>query len=243
MKKNKKSDENTEKNCKVVVSKNGPYLVSGSLPLSKEIIVCDHEGNPAEWKKGEKYPNQENYALCRCGKSKNKPYCDSTHLKIKFNGTETASRKKYLEQAEKLSGPGLDLTDAENLCSVARFCHRAGGTWNLTGNSDNPKSKELAIKEACNCPSGRLVAWNKKTGKPIEIKFEPSISLAEEPDKKCSGPIRLKGGVPLESENGDKYEIRNRITLCRCGKSSNKPFCDGTHISERFNDGDKSVNK
>ena len=37
------------------------------------------------------------------------------------------------------------------------------------------------------------------------------------------------------------YEVRNRQTICRCGKSENKPFCDGTHTEVGFNDGDESL--
>jgi len=223
-----------KKSQKILIVKNGPYLVSGDLSLTKEIAVIGSDGNPAKWKKGEKYPQQEEYALCRCGKSRNKPYCDSTHAKIDFDGTETASKKKYIEQAEKISGPSLDLTDVKNLCASARFCHRAGGTWKLTKNSGDPKSKEIAIQEACDCPSGRLVARNKKTGKPIEPNFGPSISLTEDPQEKVSGPIWVKGGVPIESADGTEYEIRNRVTLCCCGQSRNKPFCDGSHITVGF---------
>lgn len=228
---------------KVTVSKDGPYMVSGGLPLAKDIIIPDSDGDPLKWVKGDDYPKQEAYALCRCGNSKNKPYCDRTHAKIGFDGTETASRKKYSEQAEKISGPELDLTDAQPLCAAGRFCHREGGTWNLTKSSDDPKSKEIAIQEACDCPSGRLVAWDKKTGKSIEPALKPSIGLVEDPPKNVSGPIRLKGGVALESADGTKYETRNRMTLCRCGKSGNKPFCDGTHIMVGFSDGDKTLKK
>ena len=238
----KVSGARAEKNFrKVTITKNGPYIVSGGLPLAKEIIVCDSEGNPAEWKKGEKCPDKDTYALCRCGGSKSKPYCDGTHAKIGFDGTETASRKKYSEQAEKINGPNLVLNDAESFCSVGRFCHAHGGTWDLTEKSADPGCKETAIQEACDCPSGRLVACDKKTGKPIEHKFEQSISLVEDPIKKVSGPIWLKGGVRLESADGTKYETRNRVTLCRCGKSGNKPFCDGGHVKSGFNDGDGSL--
>ncbi len=231
-----------KKKYKIVVTKDGPYQVSGKLPLDKHIILVDREGNPIRWGKGDKYPDQESYALCRCGQSKNKPYCDGTHAKIGFKGTEVASRKKYLEQAGKVTGPHLVLTDAEALCSAARFCHRAGGIWKLTLKSD-PKSKKIAIEEACDCPSGRLVMWDKKTKKSIEPKLEPSISLVEDPDRDVSGPIWVKGGIPVESADGTVYEVRNRCTLCRCGKSHNKPFCDGTHISVGFNDGDETLKK
>lgn len=226
---------------KVVISKNGPYLVSGNLPLVKEISTIGEEGEPEKWVKGKKYPKQISYALCRCGHSQNKPYCDGSHIKVNFNGKETASKEPYLNQAAKLPGPNLDLTDAQNLCSSARFCHLAGGTWNNVENSDNPKAKKIAIQTACNCPSGRLVVWDKKTGKAIEPQLDLEISLTEDPQAGVSGPIRLKGGIPLESEDRGKYETRNRMTLCRCGHSQNKPFCDGSHISVNFNDGDESL--
>jgi CDGSH-type Zn-finger protein len=223
-----------EKKGKIIISKNGPYLISGNLPLGEEIEHADNDGNPGTWEKGKSYSNKENCALCRCGKSSNKPYCDGTHLKIKFDGTETASTKKYIEQAEVIDGPAVKLTDAQDLCAASRFCHK--GTWEHTENSNNPESRKIAIETACNCSSGRLVVWDKKTGKLIEHKFEPSISLIQDKDAGVSGPIWAKGGILLESENGTKYETRNRMTLCRCGKSSNKPFCDGSHISARFRD-------
>lgn len=227
--------------AKIVITKNGPYEVSGGLFLDKQIIVPDEDGMPAMWKKGDKYRVEESYKLCRCGKSKNMPFCDVTHVKTGFKCTETASNEKYLFQAEVLEGPALDLFDASVLCAGAGFCDRAGGTWELTKNSNNKESKKLAIQQCCDCPSGRLVAWDKKTGKAIEPKFEMEISLIEDPPSGVSGPIWVKGGVQIESEDGKKYETRNRVTLCRCGKSKNKPFCDGSHIDSHFNDGDDSI--
>jgi CDGSH-type Zn-finger protein len=228
-------------NQKVTVTKNGPYLVSGNIPLSKTISIVGSQGEPEKWKKGKKYPEHEKYALCRCGKSQNKPYCDGTHIKIGFNGEETASKKRYKDQAEIIHGPKLDLSDAKKLCSSARFCQLSGGTWHNVEKSDDLNARKIAIKTACNCPSGRLVALDKKTKKPFEKKFKPSIEIIEDPQIKVSGPIWLKGGIELESEDGTKYETRNRMTLCRCGKSNNKPFCDGSHINVRFNDGDESL--
>jgi len=228
-------------NQKVTISKDGPYIVSGNIPLKKEIEIVGKSGEPEEWKKGEQYPLQDSYALCRCGESKNKPYCDGTHTTVKFNGTETASRKKYREIAEKITGAELDLTDAREFCASARFCHLAEGTRLSIKNSNNPVSKKNGIQSACNCPSGRLVVWDKKTKNPIEPEFEHSISLIEDPQAKVSGPIWLKGKIPLKSGDGTKYESRNRVTVCRCGKSNNKPYCDGSHIKVKFNDGDNSL--
>ena len=229
------------KKGKVVVSKNGPYLVSGGLPLRTEISVVGQEEEPEKWVKGKSYPVRADYSLCRCGQSGNKPFCDGTHGRVHFDGTETASRMSFDEQAETTRGPAIDLKDAESFCSSARFCHPRGGTWELTLKSDDPVKRKCAIQQTGNCPSGRLVACDKKTGEPIEPRYRPSLSLTEDPQAKASGPIWVKGGVRIESADGKVYEPRNRVTLCRCGRSRNKPFCDGSHIRARFSDGDKSL--
>ncbi|MFC2068164.1 CDGSH iron-sulfur domain-containing protein [Chloroflexota bacterium] len=213
---------------KIKVSKNGPYFVSGEIPLSTQTIGIDAAGYSYEWREGKIYPSRESYALCRCGRSKTKPFCDGTHTKIHFDGKEKAGRESYLRQARNILGPALDLTDAEALCAEARFCDRAGGTWKLTSQSDDPNARVIAIQEAGLCPSGRLVVWDKE-GKPIEPSFELSIVVVEDHLKNMEGPIWVRDGIPIESADGYTYELRNRITLCRCGKSRNKPFCDGSH--------------
>ena len=226
---------------KIVVSKDGPYLVSGAIPLDVAVIVTDNDGHPTEWGKGKSFKVEANYALCRCGRSAGKPFCDGSHTKG-FNGSETASMDKYLDQAQMIRGPKLTLTDVPSLCSSARYCHaREGSTWELVEHSDNNRLKELSIKQACNCPSGRLVMMDNKS--PIEPKLAPSVSLVQDPEKEVSGPIWVKGSIPIISSNGKKYEVRNRVTLCRCGRSVNKPFCDGAHIHEGFNDGDESLRR
>jgi CDGSH-type Zn-finger protein len=226
---------------KIKVTKNGPYLVSGGLPLKKEIIIVDDEHCPVKWQTGKEYPVEETYALCRCGKSSNKPFCDGTHAKTGFTCRDADTQDKYDDQAQKIEGPDLVLKDLPKLCSAARFCHRQAGTWNLTMDSNNPASKKTAIEEANDCPSGRLKACDKKTGQPIENKREPEISVVEDPDQQVSGPLWVKGKVPIKSSDGKPYEKRNRVTLCRCGKSGNKPYCDGSHIDAGFDDGDESL--
>lgn len=226
---------------RIIVTKNGPYQIKGKIPLAKEISKVGKDGNPEKWEKGEKYPYKKEYFLCRCGKSKNKPFCDGSHISSKFDGTETATRKKDLEEIGNISGPNLNLIDIQKLCAGARFCHRAEGVWNLVKKSDD-KSKKIAIEEACNCPSGRLVVCDKKTGKSIEPKFKQEISLIEDEGAKVSGPIWVKGKIKIESSYGKEYEPRNRVTLCRCGRSNNKPFCDGTHLDIKFSDKNHSRN-
>lgn len=217
---------------RIKIMKDGPYLVSGNIPMTEQTIIANKKGRSVKWEENGCYPELEEYALCRCGHSSNSPYCDGTHQKVRFNGTETASKETYLEQAELIEGPELVLTDADKLCAYARFCHREeGSVWELTENSDDPKLRDSAIQGAWDCPAGRLIPWDKKTGQSIEPTLEPSLGIIEDPPEKVSGPIWVKGGIPLESSDGSQYEVRNQVTLCRCGKSRNKPFCDATHVA------------
>jgi len=130
----------------------------------------------------------------------------------------------------------MSLTDAEGLCAFARFCDPNGQVWNLVNETDDPTAYRHFVKQTGDCPSGRLVAWDNETGKPIEPKLAPSIALIEDPAKECSGPIWVRGSVQIVGSDGFEYELRNRVTLCRCGASQNKPFCDGTHASVKFRD-------
>jgi CDGSH-type Zn-finger protein len=215
---------------RVKVVKGGPYQVTGGLPLSKMIIEADTEGYSLRWYKTETYPKKESYLLCRCGKSKNKPYCDGSHMRSHFEGKETADRSLYIKGTKIFDGPELKLTDKRELCVGAGFCTRAGNIWNLTTNSDNPEYKETAVQEAADCPSGRLVEWDKK-GKALEPALEPGIAVTEDQDG-VAGPLWVMGGVDIEASDGYIYEKRNRVTLCRCGKSEAHPLCDGSHFEE-----------
>lgn len=214
---------------RIRVVKDGPYLVSGGVPLAEQRIGVDADDQCRGWEESKKYPTEESYALCRCGRSQCKPFCDGSHATGKFRGDETAGNIPYAEQALEFEGPGLKLTDAEAYCVGARFCHRGSGAWNLIRQSADPAAREMAIEESCDCPSGRLVAWD-EDGREIEPEFEPSIGLVEDTQAGKMGPIWVRGGIPVESADGVTYEQRNRVTLCRCGRSANKPFCDGSHL-------------
>lgn len=222
---------------KIVVSKDGPYIVSGKVPLDIQIITPNEEGLSWEWKKAKSLETDGEYSLCRCGHSNNKPFCDNSHLRVKFDGRETATRRPYVRQAEVSEGPTLDLSDAEDLCAFARFCDPGGKIWGLIDQTDDPEARKLVIREANHCPSGRLVVHDKKTGQEIENKLAPAIGVVEDPALGCSGPLWIRGAVPIESADGTPYEARNRVTLCRCGASVNKPFCNGSHASIKFRDG------
>lgn len=224
------------KSPKISVTPDGPYLVEGAVPLDEQTAVADRDGIPYQWKQTKKMTAGETYLLCRCGHSKNKPFCDQSHLQSDFDGQETADRVAYQDAADVIEGPYLTLQDSTRYCSRGRFCDRGEGVWSLTMNSKDPKKRAGAIEEACNCPSGRLVVSDPKTRKAIEPKFEPSISTTQDPSAEVSGPLWVKGNVEVVSAKGKPYEKRNRVTLCRCGQSGNKPFCDGTHIDIGFTD-------
>jgi len=221
---------------RITVTADGPYAVTGGAPLSKQTIGANAAGESVEWLPGESIAVGASYFLCRCGQSSKKPFCDGTHAKVGFDGTETASRQPYAEQAQEIDGPTLALTDAEPLCAFARFCDRDGQVWNSVSQVRSEQAQEAFARQVGQCPSGRLVAWDAASGKPIEPKFHPSIVLVEDPQEGVSGPIWVRGGIEIIGADGTPYETRNRVTLCRCGRSSNKPFCDGTHASVGFTD-------
>jgi CDGSH-type Zn-finger protein len=226
----------TSEGMSITVSSNGPYKVAGSVPLVRRTIVSDDEDVSVEWGEGETLATEATYDLCRCGGSKTAPFCDGACETNGFDGTETASREPYLAQAEEQVGPIVILTDAEELCSYARFCDYGGQIWNLV-DEDDPDSAALAIRESKLCPSGRLVTWDPDTRQPFEADFEPSIGVVDDPTEGVSGPLAVRGGIQVIAADGFDYEPRERQTLCRCGRSNNKPFCDGTHASVRFHDG------
>ena len=93
-----------------------------------------------------------------------------------------------------------------------------------------------AIQAAGECPSGRLTAVTKE-GELSEPDYDPEIDIVEDPERGVSAGIFVKGKIPIESEDGEIYELRNRVALCRCGHSRNKPFCDASHVPFGFSDG------
>ena len=133
-------------------------------------------------------------------------------------------------------GPGVQLADNTEYCVHARFCMARGTVWQLTEDSDNTEAHDLAVHESMYCPSGRLKLWDKEEEKFYEPPLKPALGLIEDPQEECNGPVWVKGGIPVNGPNGTEYEQRNRVTLCRCGASANKPYCDGTHVTVHFQD-------
>lgn len=219
----------------ITISLNGPYLVRGGVPLMQQIITP--VGGHREYRTACTFPEQETYALCRCGHTKTPPYCDGTHAAIGFHGEETASRASFADRADVYPGEGVTLFD-DNRCAFARFCHREDGdVWTLTELSGDERLKREAVKESSDCPAGRLVHVDTEEGTLYEPRLAPSISLLEDLEEGVSGPLFVRGGVPLVGADGTEYELRNRYALCRCGASRNKPFCDAMHVNAGYEDG------
>jgi CDGSH-type Zn-finger protein len=154
--------------------------------------------------------------------------------KIGFDGSETAAREPYIEMASVFDGPDVALTDAEQLCAFGRFCDPNGQVWNQVTKTDDPEVRANFMRQVGNCPAGRLAAWDKSNNSAIEPRLPVSIGVVEDPAQGCSGPLWLRGGIAVISADGFEYEIRNRVTLCRCGQSQNKPFYDGAHAQIKF---------
>ncbi|MBN1441020.1 MAG: CDGSH iron-sulfur domain-containing protein [Anaerolineales bacterium] len=217
----------------IVVQRNGPYLVKGGIPLYDKIQVVSEHGEPLTWRKGKTYATGENYLLCRCGKSKTMPFCDGTHGKTGFDGTDTADERPTAERREPFpGGVQIEVSHDDYLCMESGFC---GTRWTtikqlvlLTGEI-GARSHVVAMVERC--PSGSLT-YRLQGG---EADIEPDLpqAIAYTADILSTGEIRgaywVMGGIPILLSDGKPLEVRNRVTLCSCGLSKKKPLCDGAH--------------
>lgn len=241
---NEKREFAPSADLRVVVVERGPYLLYGSTTITQQFIMPDRLGESWFYCQGDEFSigGDATHAtpLCRCGSSHNKPLCDGSHDVVEWDDELTAPMDNILDGAQYVEGDDFLLSDTERYCSYARFCHPAGSVWRLTAESKefhDTERRELAIREASMCPSARLMAWERGSASPYEFDFEPSVALLEDPEAECSGGVWLRGGVVVERIDGGQYELRNRVVLCRCGHSHNKPYCDGSHAAHHWSDG------
>ena len=174
---------------------------------------------------GEALERKPSMALCRCGASKNKPYCDGSHNQIAFDSRPSDDRTKD----EILTYEGSEITIHYNrlLCSHAAECgtrqkaafDSSRKPWIITDNAS--KEDIMDVVEAC--PSGAL-RFSLPSGEPQHARVEAE-GITIEPD----GPYRVTG-IPLASARQAKGASAEKYVLCRCGASKNKPFCDGSHV-------------
>jgi CDGSH-type Zn-finger protein len=219
---------------RVEVTDDGPYRVSGGVPLVRTAQVETEYGEPIAWEPDApvdvKTPQQ--YELCRCGRSSKKPFCDATHEREPFNGTEVAARDGYDDRAYPYRGGELTMRDDRTLCTRAGYCgDRFRNVWAMIADAEDRAVAERIRHMSELCPSGRLVTQPDDAKERDELPYEQAIGVIKD------GPLWVRGGVQVVAADGTEYEVRNRQTLCRCGNSRNKPFCDGSHQDTGFREG------
>ena len=213
----------------ITVVKDGPYLVEGGVPLSRKSIVYSEWHEPMTWRTDADLGARPRYRLCRCGESKHKPFCDSTHTRVGFDGTETAPTTPSEERRERAEATHITVTDERGLCTRAGFCgNRVTNVWNLLEQAEDSRARFEIIQRVERCPSGRLAY--ELEGTAIEPHLPKAVAVRKD------GPYWVTGGIAVTRADGAPVETRNRVELCRCGQSSNKPFCDGTHFAIKFKD-------
>jgi CDGSH-type Zn-finger protein len=212
---------------KVRVRDNGPYMVTGNVPLRDKTPIVSEHGEPMTWKSGEVQTIDASYALCRCGASEKKPFCDGAHRNLEWDPTETAPTDTIAERATQYPGTGIDVYDDRPTCVHAGFCgNKVSNVWKMSPKTDDTVVRAQVMAMIEKCPSGAL--YYEVDGEIIEQSLPTEIGIV--PD----GPLFVSGGVEIERSDGQPVEIRNRVTLCRCGQSANKPFCDGAHKEAGF---------
>lgn len=197
---------------------NGP-LIAKNCPR-----LTDADGNAVEEK--------PLYALCRCGQSKNKPFCDGSHNDAGFEsrGGEPAGRDRVIAYE------GTEVTVYYNplLCSHAAECGR------LASNIFNPEQKPWVQPDngtraeveavVTACPSSALT-MSDPGGSPTHLVADtPGISIQKD------GPYWVRDIPSPEGPAGEEASPRKYV-LCRCGLSGNKPYCDGSHRDAGWKDG------
>jgi CDGSH-type Zn-finger protein len=218
---------------RIVVQKNGPYLVEGDVPLVRKEQVVTEYGEPIAWKKGDQFETDGSYELCRCGHSSNKPFCDKTHEKIGFDGTETAVTRPSIERRVNVGGnQHIVIRRDFAVCMDAGFCGtRFANIPKMVADIDDTRVRSQIIAMVERCPSGSYTYSIEQDEKDMEPDLPQEVAVVTEmtDEGPIMGPLWVTGNILIERSDGKPFETRNRVTLCRCGLSKTKPLCDGTH--------------
>lgn len=202
----------------VVFDRWGPYMVVGKPKFTNS--------------KGDELDLDPVASLCRCGKSKNKPYCDGSHGPANFSGEKEPDRRE--DKVVEFVGTDITIYDNRGVCSADGACVRESPNvfkkdqkpmW-IFPNEDNIKKTVETIEK---CPSGAL-SYRIGTQRIQNLDREPAIKVAK------NGPLEFVGWIKLIDEMESKPEALEHYTLCRCGVSKNKPFCDNSHKKIEFVD-------
>lgn len=206
------------------VTRDGPYRIEGPVSVTDASgrVVC--EGGTRH--------------LCRCGGSRHKPLCDGTHGINGFVGTETAGHDRIEDRRTTVPGRGITIYDDRSRCAhIGRCTDGLAAVFRLRQepwiDATGAPAEEVA-EVVARCPSGALAYALGIDSDPVEEQASPAIVAL--PD----ASLQVRGDVQVVSADGEPYERRARQTLCRCGHSKNKPFCDGAHWYVGFRDPDDS---
>ena len=203
---------------KLRVTENGPYLLSEVDSITRMLD-------------GKSYEVSGNVALCRCGGSKNKPFCDGTHAKNKFNGDKDPNRVP--DAREDYAAAGITIHDNRGICAHAGKCtdglpvvFRLRKEPFVDAEAASPDDIANTIKQ---CPSGAL-SYSIDGDEYAVRGGDPMIAFAP------NGPYVVRGGAELDGADLLEGATTDHFALCRCGKSKNKPFCSGAHWEVQFDE-------
>jgi len=215
----------------ITVTPQGPYVVKGGPPIRRKRIVSTERDEPVAWELTGTVAASEEYSLCRCGGSSNKPFCDGTHEKRDWDGSETAATTEYDVRATSYPGTGMTMRDDRSICEHAGFCaNKTSNVWKMSKLTADTAVRSQVMGMIDRCPSGALTYRADAGGPDLEPDLPVAINVVDD------GPLFVTGGVPVTRADGAPLETRNRMTLCRCGASKNKPLCDGSHADAGFHD-------
>jgi CDGSH-type Zn-finger protein len=227
------SEDKVDNRKRIVVQADGPYEVYGDIPLVRKTQIVSEYGEPLAWKKEETIPTEGEYDLCRCGHSAEKPFCDCTHREIGFDGTETADTRPTSERQIVYAGSTkITIRRDHSLCTDAGFCGtRFADIEKLATQTNDTQVRSMVMAMIERCPSGSLTYTIEEAKGDVEPDLPQEIAVTTEitSDGPIAGPLWVTGGIPIERADGQPFEVRNRVTLCSCGRSRQKPLCDGAH--------------
>ena len=172
-------------------------------------------------------------ALCRCGRSSNKPYCDGTHSKIGFSGANLSDGT----QDRRMNYVGKEITIHDNraLCAHAGICtDKLAAVFRMRQEpwiDPDGATTEAIVDTIKQCPSGAL-SYSIEGVEYRDQARTPAITVVKD------GPYFVTGGITLKDQPLGEGTSEEHYTLCRCGGSKNKPYCDGSHWNIDFEDPD-----
>jgi len=194
----------------------GPYMVKNLKRLSNKSGAID---------------TKETMAFCRCGGSANKPFCDGTHKKNGFSSAKLDGRVP--DKLDDYKGKKIVVHDNRGVCAHAGRC--TDGLPSVFRMKQEPwidaqqASAEEIMETIRKCPSGAL-SYSVEGVEQQDQDTDPAVFVSP------NGPYVVTGGPELLDTQRGEGASTQHFTLCRCGGSKNKPFCDGTHWYIKFRD-------